>query len=242
MSIIAEPLVPPHLLPDDWFSRLQSDGYYQCNLGTAPIPDNYLYSIGAELARLVPGTSASEVTIVDPIPGSTYTTLSNQYTPFHNDGLFLHKHPTYLMLYCDVQAATGGENFIIRSDHTFQRLPADLLAYLQTHKIRNTMGDYSVARHWVDQHPIDGTPVVFFVDPLLVTNVDGLPSLPAKHLPMLTRLRDVIEAGERTTLRLAVGDLLILDNYRVLHAREKFDGYRRLRRIVVRHHAISVTQ
>jgi alpha-ketoglutarate-dependent taurine dioxygenase len=35
---------------------------------------------------------------------------------------------------------------------------------------------------------------------------------------------------------------LILDNYRVLHAREKFEGYRRLRRIVIRHHAISGSQ
>ena len=146
------------------------------------------------------------------------------------------------MLYCDVQAATGGENYIIRSDHAFQRLPADLLAYLQAHKIRNTMGEYSVARHWIDRHPIDGTPVVFFVDPRLVTNDDGQPSLPAKHLPMLNRLRDVVEGGERTTLRLAVGDLLILDNYRVMHAREKFEGDRRLRRIVIRHHAIPVAQ
>lgn len=232
------------LLPADWLAELSSAGCHAFNLaerlgGPGAVTDDVLRGIADRLAALAPGLSSSIVTRVQEVPETPYVTWTRGDVPFHNDSLFLCKPPHYILLYCDLPAAEGGDTLIVRGDDAFRRLGPSLREALGRHRVRVRQGDWCFTRSLLGTHPLDGSRALLFWDPGMSTDstleVNGQP-LGADVLAQLRALLDTAEVRRHCWRR---GDLLVMDNFKVLHARTAFTGPRVLRRVLVGPHASS---
>jgi alpha-ketoglutarate-dependent taurine dioxygenase len=225
-------------LADDWLSALACAGWYSCNLadrlgGPVRVTDDVLLAIGTRLAGLFPGLTCGPVTRLSEVRDSPYVALSRGAVPFHTENLYLYKPPHYLLLYCDTPADRGGDTLLIRGDEALGCLGPGVREVLERHRVRVRYGDYCVARHLVASHPIDGTRVLLFFEPdPAVSRTLELGAGPLDPA-ILSELRGAIEACAPRRQRWRTGDLLVIDNFKVLHARTPYEGPRLLRRVVV---------
>jgi alpha-ketoglutarate-dependent taurine dioxygenase len=227
-----------HPLPHGWLSELASAGSYSCNLaerlgGPDRVTDSVLLAIATPLTGLIPGLTCGSVTRLSELQGSPYVALSREAVPFHTENLYLYKPPYFLLLYCDAPADEGGETLLVRGDEALGHLSSGVRELLERTRVRVRYRDYCVARHLVASHPIDGSRVLLFLEP--DPAVDRTLEVGAGPLDtaVLSELRGAIAACEVRQQRWQVGDLLFIDNFKVLHARTPYVGPRLLRRVVV---------
>jgi alpha-ketoglutarate-dependent taurine dioxygenase len=212
---------------------VRQQGYFAGNLG--PLTAGDLLRLGRQLSTLGKNLAPSPVMEVKRVPDSEYATLTRSKVPFHNDGVYRRVPPCYLMLYCQAPGSRGGDTLLARGDALARRLDRKTRNLLGRLRVRYTLGLSSASRRLLLKHPRDGTPVIFFGDPGLAENY---------RLAALgkTRIEDTIAAlrtalGEPRALchrqRWQRHDLLIIDNYKVLHARTAYEGNRVLKRVEI---------
>ena len=121
----------------------------------------------------------------------------------------------------------------MRGDHACSQLRPVLKATLQQLRVRVKIGDCHVSRSLIARHPVDGSEVLLFADTVSEENtnleVDGRPL----DAGIVQELRSVLCSLSVGTQRWTTGDLLLVDNYRTLHARSAFTGPRLLRRVSI---------
>ena len=147
---------------------------------------------------------------------STRLLSSNQGMSFHTD----HNAAKYIAWFCNSQSATGGQSLLVDTRKILQKFSVNSLSLLQ---------EISVNTHQV-----------FYTDklsvPLLSINdseqnsvyyAQWLVNNPAciKHKKALEKFEQEIKSAEPTKLILSEGDLLIIDNHRMLHGREGFPSH-----------------
>jgi alpha-ketoglutarate-dependent taurine dioxygenase len=170
-----------------------------------------------------------------------YTTAA---VPFHWDGAFVGKVPHYILFSCEVAPATGsgGETIFCDGNRVLRGARADQLALWNA-----TSVTYSCERivHYggkftspmVVRHPVSGEDTLRFAEPVRDLNPVEL-QIPSLSPPQ----RDALIAEMATLLRSPkncaqhawrTGDVLIADNYALLHGRNSFkDATRRhIRRV-----------
>lgn len=149
-------------------------------------------------------------------PKSTRLLSSNQGMSFHTD----HNAAKYIAWFCNSQSVTGGQSLLVDTKKILQKFSVNSLSLLQ---------EISVKTHQV-----------FYADklsvPLLTINDSEQTSIyyaqwlvnnPAciKHQRALEKFEQEIKSAEPTKLLLSEGDLLIIDNHRMLHGREGFPSH-----------------
>jgi (5R)-carbapenem-3-carboxylate synthase len=201
-------------------------------------PATWLERTAAELAAPhVWPQPVGAPTVVRANPHSAYATLRAGAVPFHNDGLYLHTPPRYLLLLCEEPAADGGETLLVHGAAVLAALGAGLLERLRTTPIIVRVGDYRTQRCFVARHPDDRDEIVLLFDPTLADGALATLADGASAMPLLDALRDVVARVPARRHKWRRGDLLVIDNLRVLHARSAYTGERQLHRRLIGPHA-----
>ena len=151
-----------------------------------------------------------------------------EITP-HTDGTYSHDAPGLLALHCHVYEATGGENVFVDSHAIAARLGSAHLATLRTVEIPGQyIGDGS--------HLMAERPALRYHGERLVqvsyNHHDRAPFVVPE--PTMTELYDALHEFDHLAndpelqfeLAMRPGDMVIFDNWRVLHGRRAFSGER----------------
>jgi alpha-ketoglutarate-dependent taurine dioxygenase len=221
------------LPPQEWLDLLCREGFYSGNLG--PLTPVDLLLLARQLSELGKNLVPSPVMEVKRVPRSEYVTLTRARVPFHNDGVYRRFPVSYLMLYCQAPGSRGGDTLLTRGDELARRLDRKTRALLGRLRVRSSLHGMSASRRLLLKHPRDGTSVIFFGDPGLTENFRLAAEGEMDIEPAIEALRAAL--GEPQTLchrqRWKRHDLLVIDNYKVLHARTAYQGNRVLRRVEV---------
>jgi alpha-ketoglutarate-dependent taurine dioxygenase len=215
----------------DWLAALCRDGYHPCNLG--PLTDEDLVRIARELTRLDDSLVPSRVLQVRSVPGTPDLTLTSSEIPFHTDGTFRREPPHHVLLYCPIPSSRGGETLFVRGDQVVARLDPETRTSLTRSLFHIQLGAFSAKRRLLRKHPRDGTPVLLFGDPAISSEL----KLAATGKVPVDRVLDVLRAILRHPdmvcyrHRWKRHDLLVFDNYKVLHGRTRYRGDRLLKRV-----------
>lgn len=145
-------------------------------------------------------------------PKSTRLLSSNQGMNFHTD----HNAAKFIAWFCNSQSATGGSSLLLDTKNVLQHFSESSLELLQ---------EVSVKTHQVFYSDKLSLPLLSITDSdTTVYYAQWLVNIPAciKHQKALTKFEEEIKSTEPTKLLLSEGDLLIIDNHRMLHGREAF--------------------
>lgn len=163
--------------------------------------------------------------------GTPYATHRTGAVPFHNDGVHLHQPARWLLLWCDTPAHQGGETLVARGADVRAALAPEVAAQLRERRFTVRVGDYRSCRPWLGPHPDDGDEVLAFFDPALA---DGAQiDAGADTAALLGSVRTAVTSVQPWCVAWRRGDLLVIDNLRTLHARNAYDGPRRMLRCLV---------
>lgn len=218
---------------------LAEHGYVQL----VNIPDDFHYvDFAAQFGGFVPNYGGPVVGDVRPEPGmdDVYHAGNKQPLTPHTEGYdFRHMPPRYIMLWCVAPAqGDGGETTIGDSRPWVDQLSGDDRDYLLKTSFpwKTTEGIQRKGLDLRTEHPVleiqdDGTPIVRFSCNNLLHADDEI----AARVQADWRQRFYDEA---VWVRYSQNDILLWDNWRVLHARNAFsDPMRHLRRIQIAHAA-----
>lgn len=145
-------------------------------------------------------------------PKSTRLLASNQGMYFHTD----HNAAKYIAWFCNSQSATGGRSLLLDTKNVLQHFSESSLELLQ---------EVSVKTHQVFYSDKLSLPLLSITDTdTIIYYAQWLVNIPAcvKHQKALAKFEEEIKATEPIKLLLSEGDLLIIDNHRMLHGREAF--------------------
>jgi alpha-ketoglutarate-dependent taurine dioxygenase len=169
---------------------------------------------------------------------------TNRQVPFHWDGAFAGRVPHYIFFQCDLAPAPGkgGETLFCDTIRLLERAPLErrqiweqtTITYT-TEKIVHYGGSFTSTM--IDRHPMSGETVLRFAEPVVDLNpvqleIRGFPeeAQVAFLKDMHTRLNDddVCYRHEWKS-----GDVVIADNYLLLHGRRAFaeSAERQIRRV-----------
>lgn len=147
-------------------------------------------------------------------PKNSRLLASNQPMDFHTD----HNAANFIAWHCNSQSATGGESMLIDSRHILARLSESTLSLLQeisvqTHKV--FYGDKLVIPLL---SPTDDDTVfaVYYASWLIGPQAD------IKHTRALEKFQQELLEAEPLEILLSEGDMLVIDNHRMLHGRAGF--------------------
>src|SRR5260370_36203377 len=143
--------------------------------------------------------------------------------------------PRYLILYCEEPGSQGGQTLFARGDEIAGKLDPHTRGLLRRRRFRIGLNDLCAARRLLVKHPRDGTPVLFFGNPALAANlrVSAARGVPVGRV--VAALQATLSDSRVICYRhhWKRHDLLVFDNFKVLHARTAYLGNRRLKRIEV---------
>ncbi|MGW1838307.1 TauD/TfdA dioxygenase family protein [Streptomyces sp. BBFR2] len=168
--------------------------------------------------------------------------------PFHWDGAFVDADPRYFFFQClDATPGAGGETVFSDTTAAYRDADPELRAQWGTLSLTYTtekLAHYGgeVTERLVSQHPATGVPVLRFAEPLdpelyknpVRVRVDGFDSADAEEF-----LASMAERLHRPEYCYAhdwqAGDIVIADNYALVHGRNAFTGptNRHLQRVEV---------
>jgi alpha-ketoglutarate-dependent taurine dioxygenase len=169
---------------------------------------------------------------------------TNREVPFHWDGAFVGRIPHYIFFHCDVAPAPGdgGATLFCDSIRLLERAPVEqremweqtAITYT-TEKIVHYGGRFTSPM--IERHPVSGEKVLRFAEPVVDLNpvyleIEGLPEEAQESFLEDMHLRlndeDVCYAHEWKG-----GDVVIADNYVLLHGRRAFaeGAARQIRRV-----------
>ena len=171
---------------------------------------------------------------------------TNHDVPFHWDGAFVSRAPHYIIFHCDVAptAGSGGETLFCDTTRLLAHASAEELELWErivitytTEKIVHYGGTFTSPI--VDQHPLNGRPVLRYAEPVVDLNpvelvIRGLAGMDQQEFieDMRQRLNDDRCCYSHSWV---TGDLVIADNYTLLHGRRTFasGAERHIRRVNV---------
>lgn len=167
-------------------------------------------AILAELGQVIQKTEIREN------PKSTRLLSSNQGMSFHTD----HNNANYIAWFCNSQSASGGQSLLIDTKSILQNFSESSFDLLQ---------EISVKTHQVFYSDKLSVPLLSINDSerQSVYYAEWLVNKPAciKHQKALEQFEHLIKSAVPATLLLSEGDLLIIDNNRMLHGREGFPSH-----------------
>lgn len=158
---------------------------------------------------------------------------TNHAVPFHWDGAFVSRAPHYIIFHCDraPTAASGGETLFCDTTLLLKHASAEarelwerVVITYTTEKIVHYGGTFT--SRMVVQHPLNGQPVLRYAEPVADLNpveliIEGLSGTDQTKFidDMRQRLNDQRCCYSHSWLS---GDLVIADNYTLLHGRREF--------------------
>lgn len=166
--------------------------------------------------------------------------------PFHWDGAFVSRAPHYIIFHCDLApaAGSGGETLFCDTTRLLAHASAEvrelwkrIVITYATEKIVHYGGTFTSPI--VAQHPLNGRPVLRYAEPVVDLNpvelaIQGLAGMDQNEFieDMSQRLNDDRCCYSHSW---ATGDMLIADNYTLLHGRRAFvpGTQRNIRRVNV---------
>ncbi|HYW71706.1 MAG TPA: TauD/TfdA family dioxygenase [Pyrinomonadaceae bacterium] len=170
---------------------------------------------------------------------------TNRAVPFHWDGAFAGRIPHYIIFHCDAAPADGSGQTLLTD--TVRLLAAVSAGTLQTWRQVDITYTTEKVVHYggsfnsplITRHPVSGREVLRFAEPVFDLNpvrleIHGLANL--SEADFLTdlgeRLRDPASCYEH---QWRAGDVVIADNYVLLHGRREFAeaNQRHIRRVNV---------
>ncbi len=183
-------------------TEIADKGYSHLKFPDLKNPEEIISSLGQVIQQ----------TEIKENPKSTRLLASNQGMHFHTD----HYAAKYIAWFCNSQSATGGRSLLLDTKNILKHFSESTSALLQ---------EVTVKTHRV-----------FYTDklslPLLSLNEDEtkvyyaqwLVNIPdsVKHQKALSKFEEEVKSAEPIKLLLSEGDLLIIDNHRMLHGREAF--------------------
>jgi trimethyllysine dioxygenase len=155
----------------------------------------------------------------------------------HTDGTYSLDAPGYQMFHCLAAECTGGENVLIdglRIAEIMRRDHRDDYRLLSEVAIPGQYQDYDRGIHLMARRPLFRLNAAGELVQVSYNNHDRAPFLlPAEELKALyaalgTFARLCADPALQYRRRLLPGSVLLFDNWRVLHARDAYRGYRRL--------------
>lgn len=145
-------------------------------------------------------------------PKSTRLLASNRPMGFHTD----HHSAKYLAWFCNSQSSMGGASLLIDSNQVLNVMSANALSQLQDVYVRTHQVFYSDKLSLPLLSYDKSAPAVYYAK-WLVNN----PSDPKVH-DALSQFENLLEVTEPIKVMLSEGDILLIDNHRMLHGREGF--------------------
>ena len=131
---------------------------------------------------------------------------------FHTD----HNAANYIAWFCNSQSATGGRSLLLDTKNVLQHFSESSLELLQ---------EITVNTHQVFYTDKLSLPLLSINDNnTIIYYAQWLVNIPActKHQKALSKFEEEVKGAEPIKLLLSEGDLLIIDNHRMLHGREAF--------------------
>lgn len=195
--------------------------------------DRKFIKLGEQLGAPVSIQSSSALTTVRNMPGSSFSTLTHSKVHFHNDSIFLEKIPRYVVWMCDSPPDSGGQTLLISGKEIFKQLDISIQSYLKETKFYIEASGISYARSLVEYHPLSGVPVLVFLDERISSKISiSGPDKYSEHV--IQYLQTTINNTEFLYVHeWKRYDILIIDNYSVMHGRSCFEGDRCLKRLLI---------
>jgi alpha-ketoglutarate-dependent taurine dioxygenase len=187
--------------------------------------------------------SVNELRVHDDTRNYLYTSHS---VPFHWDGAFVDRAPHYIFFHCDIAPPPdgGGETLFCDTTRVLNQASAEqqklweqtVITY-STEKIVHYGGTFTSPM--MAKHPLNGTNVLRYAEPVVDLNpvklvIQGIPREDQQEFlkDMNLRLHDKRCCYSH---RWIAGDVVIADNYTLLHGRRAFAAgvMRQIRRVNV---------
>jgi trimethyllysine dioxygenase len=155
----------------------------------------------------------------------------------HTDGTYSFDAPGYQMFHCLAADCTGGENMLIdgfRVAETIRHDDPAAYGMLTEIGVPGQYLDYSRGVHLMARRPLFRLDDAGELVQVSYNNLDRAPFAldPERHLAFYRALatfdRLCNDPGLQYRRRLLPGSVLLFDNWRVLHGRDAYTGYRRL--------------
>lgn len=162
--------------------------------------------------------------------------LTRDAVPWHTEKVYTNSPPAYLLLGCGQNNATGGRTLLLdgeRAANTLRTRDPDI----QEVVLRYSKDDVSGSWPLIQRHPRTKKPVLWYRQ----DHPERRSHMTAIHLPPSWPLEGIIKLVDETLQAIGPtyvhawtpGDVVVIDNYRMLHAREAYTGERTLKRILV---------
>ena len=153
--------------------------------------------------------------------GSAYLADSSKAQPLHTDEGYTVNIPKYISLFCAEQAETGGISTLALIDNLINQFDENFLS--------DNFAFKKDAMIVASAHGEVNKPLFFYYD----NDKVGIAYSPiVKNIKLLSNLKKVFELiteyihqpKNQIRIKLEKGDLLIINNFRVLHGRTSFDN------------------
>jgi hypothetical protein len=146
----------------------------------------------------------------------------DEHQPAHNDGFGFGDHaPDHLFLYCEKPCDLGGASFLVDALRLVSILSADdtdFARFAWNTPIDHSMPNFPFGEYWPIARVVPGGRVQVRAHPDQVTSLDHDG---AHEKAMLAKWFDAVNTARRRGghIRLEAGEMLCVDNYRMLHGR-----------------------
>lgn len=145
-------------------------------------------------------------------PNSTRLLASNQNMDFHTD----HHAANYIAWFCNSQSAIGGESLLIDTKEILDQFTESSQSLLQEISVNTHQVFYKDKLTLPLLKQSDSKMSVYYAHWLVNE------PLSIKHKKALSKFQDLIKSTEPIKILLSEGDMLIIDNHRMLHGRSAF--------------------
>jgi hypothetical protein len=147
-------------------------------------------------------------------PKSSRLLASNQPMDFHTD----HNAANFIAWQCNSQSAKGGESLLFDTRHILARLSESTLSLLQEISVQTHKVFYGDKLSIPLLSPTDDEAVfaVYYASWLIGSQAD------IKHTRALEKFQQELLEAAPLEILLSEGDMLVIDNHRMLHGRAGF--------------------
>jgi hypothetical protein len=145
-------------------------------------------------------------------PKSTRLLASNKPMGFHTD----HYSAKYIAWFCNSQSSIGGASLLIDASYVMAAMTPSAVLQLQRVLVRTHQVFYTDKLSLPMLTFEDGSPSVYYAKWLVNNPYD------IKAHKALGHFEELIEYTEPIKVMLSEGDILIIDNHRMLHGRDGF--------------------
>jgi len=162
------------------------------------------------------------IATVTPTPGANYTALTGQPFDFHTDGSFMPVPPQVVALQCIVAAETGGESQMVQAETLYNFLQEQdsigLQALFEPDAVVTTTVNGEVYRGPVFVRKNNHVMLTYRPSDHQVT-VQAKPEVAQTYNLIKTYLEN---GADQLQYKLQPGEILVMDNTRILHTRTPF--------------------